>query len=318
MNTSEKVKTTVILANLGAPSQLSEVRPFLKNLFNDPDIFNFPFGKFGQELFSSLIAFLRSPKSQKYYAAIGGGSPLHRNTLEQAQKLNSALNTEGDYNVIVMQRYWEPSIKSSLENLKLDDHENIIILPLYPHFSNTTTSSIFNEWDRHWTGKQHVSRIERFYDHPLYIKACVREIELEQKKLSPAVHILFSAHSIPQSAIRNGDTYETEIENNMELIMAELDGEFSYSLAYQSRVGPIKWLEPSFETEIDRLISLQKKEILIFPISFVSEHLETLYELDIQKKEWSLKRGIKIYARAKTVQTSDLFIAALKDMVLKI
>ncbi|MEE8335220.1 MAG: ferrochelatase [Candidatus Neomarinimicrobiota bacterium] len=314
----DKIKTTVILANLGAPGQLHEVRPFLKNLFNDPDIFNFPFGKIGQDFFSSMIAYFRSIKSRKYYAAIGGGSPLHRNTVEQAEKLESALKNEGNYKVVVVQRYWTPMIGDVINQLELEENDRVIILPLYPHYSNTTTRSIFNEWNRHWKGRQQLIRIERFYDHPIYIKACVEKIKSELKKLPRPPHLLFSAHSIPLSYVNDGDPYQTEIENNMEMIMTELGGAYSFSLCYQSRVGPVKWLGPSFEDEVNRLLMKDKKDILIFPISFVSEHLETLYELDMQKKAWAKKRGIKIYARADTVQSSKLFIETLKDLVLKI
>ncbi|MEE8437068.1 MAG: ferrochelatase, partial [Candidatus Neomarinimicrobiota bacterium] len=198
------------------------------------------------------------------------------------------------------------------------EDERIIILPLYPHYSKTTTRSIFNEWNRHWNGRQKLLKIERFYDHPVYIKACVEQIKLELIKLSQPPHLLFSAHSIPESYVNKGDPYQKEIENNMEMIMTELGGNYSYSLCYQSRVGPVKWLGPSFEDEVSRLIEKDKKEILIFPISFVSEHLETLYELDIQKKAWAINKGIKVYARANTVQSSKLFIETLKDLVLKI
>lgn len=308
---------TIVLANLGAPANLDEVRPFLKNIFNDPDIFNFPFGNIGRKTFSSLIATLRAPKSRKYYAAIGGGSPLHKNTVEQADKLKQSLSSKGDFDVKVAQRYWYPYLSDVATDLRLEGVENIILLPLYPHYSTTTTLSIKKEWRRVAPDLVNTTVIERFYDNEYYIKACTEQIKEKLKKFDEAPHILFSAHSIPVKRVEDGDPYEKEINHNVELIMQNLSKNYSYSLSYQSKVGPIKWLSPSVEKEIDRLVIEGICHLLVFPISFVSEHLETLYELDIQKRDYALKNGIEIYERANTVQTQPDFIKCLKTLVLE-
>ncbi len=308
---------TVILANLGAPANLNEVQPFLKNLFNDPDIFNFPFGRIGREAFSSIIAKLRAPKSRKYYAAIGGGSPLHKNTVEQADKLKQSLASEGDFDVKVAQRYWYPYLSDVATDLRLEGVENIILLPLYPHYSTTTTLSIENEWQRVVPDLVNTTVIERFYNNEYYIKACINQIRAKLKKFDTNPHILFSAHSIPKKRIDEGDPYEKEINHNMELMMQHLGKDYSFSLSYQSKVGPVKWLSPSVEEEVDRLVAEGICHLLVFPISFVSEHLETLYELDIRKKEYALSKGIKVYERANTVQTQPDFIKCLKNLVLE-
>lgn len=308
---------TVVLANLGAPANLDEVRPFLKNIFNDPDIFNFPFGKIGREIFSSMIATLRAPISRKYYAAIGGGSPLHNNTIEQADKLKQSLSSEGDFDVKVAQRYSSPYLSDIAADLRLEEVENIILLPLYPHYSTTTTLSIENEWRRVAHDLINATVIERFYNNEYYIKACTEQIKQKLKKFDVDPHILFSAHSIPIKRVVDGDPYEKEINHNVELIMQNLGKDYSYSLSYQSKVGPIKWLSPNMEEEIDRLVAEGICHLLVFPISFVSEHLETLYELDIQKKEYALKNGIEKYERANTVQTQPEFIKCLKTLVLE-
>lgn len=308
---------TVVLANLGAPANLDEVRPFLKNIFNDPDIFNFPFGKIGREIFASLMATLRAPKSRKYYAAIGGGSPLHKNTVEQADKLKQSLAREGDFDVKVAQRYWCPYLSDVAADLRLEGIENIILLPLYPHYSTTTTLSIKNEWQRVASDLTNTKVIERFYNNKYYIKACTKQIKEKLKKFDTDPHILFSAHSIPVKRVMDGDPYEKEINHNVELIMQNLGKDYSYSLSYQSKVGPVKWLSPSVEEEVDRLVAEGICHLLVFPISFVSEHLETLYELDIRKKDYALKSGIEIYERANTVQTQPEFIKCLNNLVLE-
>lgn len=310
-------KYTVVLANLGAPSSLDQVRPFLKNLFNDPDIFNFPFGKPGREFFSSLIAKLRTPKSSRYYMSIGGGSPLHANTLTQAAQLEQALNGCGDFSIKVAQRYWHPFISEIADNIRREGSQNIILLPLYPHYSTTTTLSIINEWKRVASDLTGPIIIERFYDKPEYIEACTQQLNDKLSCFKTRPHILFSAHSIPVKRIEEGDPYETEIKHNVELIMANLGTGYTHSLCYQSKVGPVKWLSPKVEDEIDRLVKEGIRHILVFPISFVSEHLETLYELDIQKKEYAMNNGIDTFIRADTVQTQPEFINCLKNLVLE-
>lgn len=312
------MKKAVILANLGAPTTLDEVQPFLKNLFSDPDIFHFPFGNLGQSFFSGLISKFRTPKSMKYYAAIGGGSPLHRNTVAQADKLQLLLEGEGAYTVFVAQRYWKPFIPDVARRVEKKGFDEIILLPLYPHYSTTTTLSIINEWNRYNLNLPEPRIITRFYENEEYNEACAGKIREKIALCETKPHILFSAHSIPVKRVENGDPYRDEIEKNMELIMEKIGKEnYSYSLCYQSRLGPIKWLEPSIEEEIQSLVEKGITSVVVFPISFVSEHVETLFELDIQKKQIAANLGIVEYQRASTVGDDDQFINVLKNLVLE-
>ncbi|PJA51897.1 MAG: ferrochelatase [Candidatus Marinimicrobia bacterium CG_4_9_14_3_um_filter_48_9] len=312
------MKHAVIVANLGAPSNLSEVRPFLKQLFADPDIFNFPFGKLGQAFFSSMIATLRAPKSKKYYAAIGGGSPLHENTVAQALKLEKMLNEKGDFTVFTAQRYWHPFFEEIAAEVRQGNFDDIILVPMYPHYSTTTTLSIVNEWKRVSGDLPEPIVIERFYAEPGYVKACANQIRATLSKFHKPPHILFSAHSIPVSRVKAGDPYEKEINANMELIMDELRRVYNYSLCYQSKVGPVEWLGPEIQDALDGLVKNKGvTNVLVFPIAFVSEHVETLYELDIQTREYAKKIGIKQFERADTVQDLNEFIAVLKKLILE-
>lgn len=310
-------RRAVILASLGAPTHQVEVRPFLKNLFSDPDIFHFPLGALGQKVFSSLFAALRAPKSKKYYAAIGGGSPLHENTLFQAEKLEKLLEPDGDFTVYTAQRYWHPFLAEVAQTMDESDYNEIILLPLYPQYSTTTTLSIINEWKRVASNVPEPTIVERFYQEKGYIEASAKQIEAKLENFSVPPHILFSAHSIPEKRVIQGDPYPKEVMENMELLVDFLGLKGTYSLCFQSKVGPVKWLKPTVEEEIDRLLSIGVRHLLVFPISFVSEHVETLYELDIQKRAYALSRGIEQYERADTVQDRIEFIQVLGKLVVE-
>ena len=311
------MKHAVILANLGAPSRLEEVKPFLRALFSDPDIFKFPFGKMGQQFFSSMIAAIRAPKSRKYYQAIGGGSPLHENTVAQARKLEAVLAEKGDYSVFPAQRYCHPFLTETADRIREGKFTTITLIPLFPQYSTTTTQSIINEWQRHAPNLDNVTIVQRFYNHPGFIRACVKRINEKLELFETPPHILFSAHSIPVKRSEQGDSYQKEIEATVELIVNKLGLEFNYSLCYQSRVGPVEWLGPDIIPAIDQLVDGGVKQLLVVPVAFVSEHLETLYELDIKIKEYALSKGIERYERALTVQDDDDFIDALKRLVLE-
>ncbi len=309
------MRTAVILANLGAPGNLDEVKPFLKQLFSDPDIFHFPFGKPGQAFFSSMIATLRAPKSKKFYQAIGGGSPLAANTNAQAEALKDRFKDQPEIKVFTAQRYWHPFIAEIADEIRADGFERIILLPLFPHYSSTTTLSIFNEWSRHGADLPEPLLIERFYLIPEYNQACADRILESLPGFESTPHILFSAHSIPASRVKAGDTYVDEIRENTQQIMAKLPSELKHSLAFQSKVGPVKWVGPPLQNELERLINAGVEQVLVYPISFVSEHLETLFELDIEFAELAHKLGFKRFVRASTVQTSEKFIDVLENLV---
>ena len=310
------MKTAVVLVNLGGPDKLENVQPFLFNLFSDPDIFKLPFGEKGQELFAGLISKYRAPKSAILYEEIGGSSPLHPNTLDQAAALQKKLREVDDFQVHVAQRYWHPLISEVIEKLSHETFDKIVLLPLFPQYSNTTTLSVINEWVRH--GEKLIAPIiiQRFHQHPKYIEACKERIIEKLDQASSKPYLLFSAHSIPQIRIKQGDPYQVEIEETVELILEEFHG-FGHSLCYQSKVGPAKWLEPNIKDALKELRNRGIQKLLVCPVGFVSEHLETLQELDIKYRKVAEDLGFNQYIRVNTVQAHPLFIDCLKELVLE-
>jgi len=310
------MKTAVVLVNLGGPDKLDNVEPFLFNLFSDPDIFKLPFGEKGQKIFAGLISKYRAPKSAILYEEIGGRSPLHPNTLDQASALQKKLREVDDFQVHVAQRYWHPFIPEVIEKLRYESIDKIVLLPLFPQFSNTSTLSVINEWVRHGEGLVAPIIIQRFHQHPKYIAACRERIIEKLDQVTGKPHLVFSAHSIPQSRVKQGDPYQDEIEETVELILEEFHG-YGHSLCYQSKVGPAKWLEPDIENEMKELRKRGIKNLLVFPVAFVSEHLETLQELDIKYRKVAEDLGFDQYIRANTLQAHPLFIDCLKELVLE-
>ena len=309
------MKTAVVLVNLGGPDSLENVKPFLFNLFSDPDIFKLPFGKKGQEIFAKFISGRRAQKSSNLYAKIGGKSPLQENTADQAVALQRLLRKEDNFFVFTAQRYWHPLIPEVIGTLRPEKWDEIILLPLFPQYSNTTTLSVINEWVRHGDTLPAPHIVQRFHTHPLYIQSSQKRIS-EKLADNENPHILFSAHSIPQSRVNQGDPYQQEIEETVELIMEGFHG-YGHSLCYQSKVGPLKWLEPSISSELKTLKNRGITNILVTPVGFVSEHLETLYELDIQYKKYALDLGIEKYERVQTLGIQPLFIECLKELVME-
>lgn len=310
-------KTAVVLVNLGAPSTLDEVQPFLKNLFSDPDIFHFPFGKAGQSFFSSMISAIRAPKSKSFYASIGGGSPLRKITEKQGELLAKKLLSKGDFTVFTSQRYWHPFIHDIIVEVEKGDYNEILLLPMYPQYSTTTTQSVINEWNKIYRGNTNVRIINRFYNHPVYLKTCIGMIVTALQNYDQLPHLLFTAHSIPVSRVKNGDTYQIEIEDHVRLIMSQLPESMPYTISYQSKVGPEKWLEPTVEQALDQILATGETSVLVFPISFVAENLETLYELDIQKKDIALKKGIISWNRVPAMDLNEGFIQTLADIIIE-
>ena len=306
-------KIGVILLNMGGPDSLEAVRPFLYNLFSDHDIIQIP--RLIQKPVAKLISIIRSKKVVKYYQMIGGKSPQKEQTLKQARALQEKLGNR--YKVVVAMRYWHPFTDEALKELLKESIEKIILLPLYPQFSTTTTGSSFNEFDRVYKILNlniPIKKVVSYHNHPLYIEAMVKRI----KDYIPdykEYYFLFSAHSLPLKIIEQGDPYQKQTEETVKLIMENFPG-IKHSLAYQSKVGFIKWLEPMTDKEIIRLSREGIKKLAVIPVSFVSEHSETLYELDIQYKDLAKEVGIKDFKRVPTLQTSDLFINCLNDLVL--
>ena len=315
----------VLLLNLGGPDKLEDVRPLLYNLFSDPEIIRLP-SPLLQAPLAWLISSLRAKQSQENYKKIGGGSPLRRITEAQAQALGAQLKQNGyDVQVYVGMRYWHPFTEEAIAQVKKDKIEELVVLPLYPQFSISTTGSSFRLLDRIWQTDPELQNIKytvvpSWYENSGYLQSMANLIatKLDQVKDPGTAHVFFSAHGVPVSYIEEaGDPYLKEIESCAALIMQKLNRSNPYKLAYQSRVGPVEWLQPYSDVAIEELAAQGVKELVVVPISFVSEHIETLEEIDMEYREIAEHAGIETFARVPAPDTDPTFIQALADVVIK-
>lgn len=315
-------RTGVLLLNLGGPEKLEDVRPFLYNLFSDPEIIRLPF-PWLQKPLAWLISTLRSKKSEENYLEIGGGSPLLQITEAQAQALQSKLSGQGsDIQVYVGMRYWHPFTEEAIARIKEDGIEKLVVLPLYPQFSISTSGSSFRVLEEMWKTDPQLQKIEytlipSWYNHPDYLSAMADLIkqELQQFEQPEKVHIFFSAHGVPKTYVTEaGDPYQVEIEECTQLIMKTLNTGNPYILAYQSKVGPVEWLKPYTEDALEELGAKNIKDLLVVPISFVSEHIETLQEIDLEYREVAEEVGISNFKRVPALNTHPMFIDALTNL----
>ncbi|CAI9106345.1 OLC1v1005475C2 [Oldenlandia corymbosa var. corymbosa] len=323
-------KIGVLLLNLGGPETLDDVQPFLFNLFADPDIIRLPrLFRFLQKPLAQFISVVRAPKSKEGYASIGGGSPLRQITDAQAAELAKALHAKDvPAKVYVGMRYWHPFTEEAIEQIKKDKITKLVVLPLYPQFSISTSGSslrllesLFRE-DDYLVNMQHTV-IPSWYQREGYIKAMADLIEKELQKFDnpEQVMIFFSAHGVPLAYVEEaGDPYKAEMEECVDLIMEELENRKitnAYTLAYQSRVGPVEWLKPYTDDTIIELGQKGVKSLLAVPISFVSEHIETLEEIDVEYKELALKSGIQKWGRVPALGCEPTFITDLANAVIE-
>ena len=323
-----KKRVGIVLFQLGGPDSLEAVEPFLLNLFLDPDII--PLGPVGilRRPIAKLISSRRSIPVAGKYAEIGRRSPIGLLTERQRVRLIAALSPYVDAVAVTAMRYWHPLSAEAADTLrKAEPLDDIVLLPLYPHFSYATTLSSLKEWRRVYgppdrRGKEHT--VGQFYDHPLYIQAVTQRIGsvLRQFPDSSRIHLVFSAHGLPMSLVEKGDPYPQQIETTVRLV-CELGGRQyagwprTHLLCYQSRVGPAKWLQPPLTGTLERLGHEGVKEVLVVPISFVTEHIETLHEINIEARIEAKGVGIETFRMMPAVGDSPLFIAALKDLVLR-
>ncbi|CAL1371851.1 unnamed protein product [Linum trigynum] len=323
-------KVGVLLLNLGGPETLDDVQPFLFNLFADPDIIRLPrLFRFLQKPLAQFISVVRAPKSKEGYASIGGGSPLRQITDAQAEALRKSLWEKNvPAKVYVGMRYWHPFTEEAIEQIKRDGITKLVVLPLYPQFSISTSGSslrllesIFRE-DEYLVNMQHTV-IPSWYQREGYITAMTNLIEKELLKFDnpEKVVIFFSAHGVPIAYVEEaGDPYKAEMEECVDLIMDELEKRRitnPYTLAYQSRVGPVEWLKPYTDETIIDLGRKGVKRLLAVPISFVSEHIETLEEIDVEYKELALESGIEKWGRVPALGCEPTFISDLADAVIE-
>jgi ferrochelatase len=323
-----KKKVGIVMFQLGGPDSLEAVEPFLLNLFLDPDII--PLGPVGflRRPLAKLISSRRSVPVRGKYAEIGGRSPIGTLTERQRVALVEALSPEIEPVAVVAMRYWNPLTADAIARLrKAGPVDEIVLLPLYPHFSYATTLSSLKEWRRMYgqpKGGPPERTVSQFFDHPLYIQALVQRIGsvLRQFTDSSRIHLIFSAHGLPMSLVKKGDPYPNQIEATVRMVCEEGKKQFpgwpqTHLLCYQSRVGPAKWLQPPLTGTIERLGTEGFKEMLVVPISFVTEHIETLHEINIEAREDAKKFGIEVFRMMPAVGDSPVFIAALKDLVLR-
>ena len=326
MTTHEQ--TAVILFNLGGPDDLAAVEPFLVNLFSDREIIELPVGATLQPIFARLIAKLRGPSVRRNYDSIGGGSPQLRITTEQARALQDRLNginPGGLYRVFIAMRYSRPSAADALEAIAAAGIRRIVTLPLFPHFSKATTGSSRNEFERTlaspaWRDADFdITHIDHYANDPLYLDALADTVgqawaRIPEDRQHRTV-ILFSAHGLPQKFIDGGDPYVTHIEATRFGVLERLGLPNRQLLAYQSRTGPVRWIGPGTEETLLELAKEGVRDVMVVPLSFVSDHIETLYEVDMLFADAARAAGITGYYRPEALNTSPLFIDALAGLI---
>ena len=316
---AESKKIAVVLFQLGGPESQAAVEPFLYNLFSDPDIINFPGSFLARKPLAKLISAGRAKSKRHDYAAIGGGSPIRRLTEQQARALESALKPHLPARTIVAMRYWHPDTRDAITALESAEFDELVLLPLYPHYSLATTGSSLKEWNRLYKPRVPVYLVDHFYDHPDYIAGIVERINsiLQQLPHPEKVHLVFSAHGLPLSLVEKGDPYPQHIEATVRLVREMGSWSNPYVLCYQSRVGPQKWLAPSFTGTIERMARDGQRRMLVVPISFLTEHIETLHEINIEGREMAESLGIQEFHMMPALNDSPLLIRALADLVLR-
>jgi len=313
------VKLGIVLFNLGGPDSPEAVEPFLRNLFSDPAIITLP-GVIRIPL-ARFIARRRAPLARAIYDHIGGSSPILEETQKQARALEQALTAPGiEARAFVAMRCWHPFSDGTALAVKKFSPDHIVALPLYPQYSTTTSASSLKDWDRAAKKAglaQPLSRVCCYPDEPGFIAAAAAKIRTTMADLKPGLsyRLLLSAHGLPKKVVAGGDPYQWQVERTAKALVAALDiPELDWTICYQSRVGPLKWLEPATDAEI-RKAGAQGKGVIVAPIAFVSEHSETLVELDIEYGKLAREAGVPDYRRAATVGADPAFIAGLAGLV---
>ncbi len=310
----------VVLFQLGGPETLEEIEPFLYNLFCDPDIIDFPFARIGRRPLAKLISTTRARKVQHHYATIGGGSPIRRFTERQARALEVELSSLGiDARCFVAMRYWHPFTSEAIQQLRAAQCDEVVLLPLYPQYSSTTTGSSLNEWRRHFHDDMPVYCVENFYRHEAYLDAVIEKVDeaLARFPVPERAEIVFSAHSVPVSVIEKGDPYQQQIEDTVWRLVHRGGWNNRHRLCYQSKVGASKWLQPSLHRTLHALAAERVREVCVVPVAFVSDHVETLGEIDHQAREEVRRLGVTQFEMSAGLNDSPKFIQALGQIVLQ-
>jgi protoporphyrin/coproporphyrin ferrochelatase len=314
-------RTAVVVYNLGGPDSPEAIQPFLFNLFSDPAILRqiAPV----RWLLAKLISSRRAPVAKEIYAQIGGRSPIREETQAQVDALEKTLSTDGDFKVFMAMRYWHPFAEECIEDVISYAPDEIILLPLYPQFSTTTTESFMRVWKSLVDQREIKIPTTSICCYPKeegFINSVseLTRISIEEAGgLSVNPKVLFSAHGIPKKFVETGDPYQSHVEMTVGAIVKDLAiQDLDYIVCYQSRVGPVEWLKPYTDHAITEF-SAQGRPIIIVPVAFVSEHSETLVELDIEYRDLALENGAPAYIRTPTVGICDSFIEGLAALVRK-
>lgn len=322
-----KPRIGVVLFQLGGPDSPEAVEGFLYNLFRDPDIINFTGAALARRPLAWWIAHRRTAMVREKYDAIGGHSPIRRLTERQARKLEEALAPDFDVRCAIAMRYWNPLTQEAIEAVHSAHRDApldaLVLLPLYPHYSFATTLSSLKEWRRVKSRGRRAAQlpreivIEGFHVHPQYVQALARNIETAFGRFDDRrkVQLVFSAHGLPQSLVARGDPYQRQVQETVAAVMARGGWSNPHLLCFQSRVGRQKWLEPSLIHTLERLPREGKRHLLVVPISFVTEHIETLHEVNIEAREHALASGVEQFEMMPALDDSPEFIAALASLV---
>jgi len=308
----------IVLFQLGGPDTLEAIQPFLYNLFCDPDIIDFPFARIGRKPLAKLISTTRARKVQHHYATIGGGSPIRRHTERQARALESELRGEGiDARCFVAMRYWHPFTREAIAELQAAECDEVVLLPMYPQYSSTTTGSSLNEWYRLFRDDLPSHCVETFYRNTMYLDSVVDQVNEALSRFASAERpeLVFSAHSIPMSVIEKGDPYQKQIEETVNLVMQRGAWNNRHRLCYQSKVGASRWLQPSLTHTLRQLASEKVRQVCIVPIAFVSDHVETLGEIDHEARHLAEHLGFTQFEMSAGLNDSPKFIKALARIV---
>jgi len=311
----------VVLFQLGGPDTLEAIEPFLYNLFCDPDIIDFPFARLGRKPLAKLISSTRARKVRHHYSIIGGGSPIRRNTERQAQALQAEFEARGfNARCFVAMRYWHPFTAEAVAALERADCDEIVQLPLYPQYSTTTTGSSLNEWNRRFRHNgAPVYVVTEFYRHEGYVDALVETIDrtLAHFDNPSRPELIFSAHSVPMAVVERGDPYQKQIEETVALVMERGGWSNHHRLCYQSKVGASRWLQPTLRGTLRQVAEQRIDEVCVVPISFVSDHVETLGEINHEARKLAAELGIRHFEMTPGLNDSPVFIRALADLVLE-
>ena len=316
---SDSKPTALILLNMGGPDSLKSVEPFLYNLFSDRELIQLPAGALLQKPFAKMISKRRSKKVVANYRAIGGKSPLLEWTQKQAAGIAERLGPQ--VRPFVIMRYWHPRAEAVLAEIKAQGIEKAVVLSMYPHYTGATTGSSINDFKRA-AAKVYpdleYQLIEEWYDWPAYLDSLAKRIneglDWFHDLMRSEVQILFSAHALPQKFIDQGDPYKKHVETTVQGVMERV-GNYDWSIAYQSRSGPVEWMKPGTDDALRTLAAAEHHAVMVVPISFVSDHIETLEEIDIQYHNLATDLGIVNFGRAPSLNDHDDFLDALAGLV---